>query len=276
MNRLLLFALPAILLASCSPALAEGSGPAAPAAGGDADEGGALDRLHVYEVQQDEATGPLASDTATAFIEVSGNGQASGEPDMVRIAFAVETLHETAREATEENARRMTRVIAALRDAGIRDLEIETFGYNLQPNYRRPTNNEDRPMEIESYRATNNIRVTAGAVDAAGPLIDVATEAGANRVASLHFDVEDKEPLRAEALRDAVAKAEAEARTIAEALGVTLGAPLEVRGGAEQPIFRGEMMLMGARASDATPIEAGAQTVTANVTIRYRLGGPQR
>ncbi|MEX0979629.1 MAG: SIMPL domain-containing protein, partial [Gemmatimonadota bacterium] len=128
---------------------------------------------------------------------------------------------------------------------------------------------------IQNYRAMNNIRVTAGDVEAAGALIDTAIGAGANRVASLGFEVRDREPLRAEALRMAVQKAEAEARTIAEALRVTLGPPLEVRGGAEyQPMYRQEMVLM--RSADATPIEAGAQTVSANVTIRYRLGGASR
>jgi uncharacterized protein len=196
---------------------------------------------------------------------------------MVRISFAVETLHANAQEASAENARRMTAVHEALRRTGVEGLRIETFGYNLQPNYRRPRD-ENQPLEIENYRVTNNIRASVDDVEAAGPLIDAAIGAGANRVASLHFDVRDKEPLRLEALRLAVKKAEEEAGAIADALGVRLGAALEVQGGAEIPAPRmmDQRVMAAQMAAPPTPIEAGQLTVNANVSIRYRIAGPRR
>ena len=61
--------------------------------------------------------------------------------------------------------------------------------------------------QIEGYRALNNISVTVKDVSAAGSLIDIAVGAGANRVASLSFQVSDPGPARLQALRDAVAMA---------------------------------------------------------------------
>ena len=83
----------------------------------------------------------------------------------------------------------------------------------------------------------------------------------------------DTEEARSQALAEAVASARAQARVIAEALGHELGQPLEVRGGAQRPVpMRAQSpMLMSAEAA-RTPIEAGDQSVTATVTIRFALG----
>ena len=69
------------------------------------------------------------------------------------------------------------------------------------------------------------------------------------------------------------AKAKTEAETVAAAMGVTLGAPLEVQSSADfgypnAPMFRMEAAQLAA----ATPVEAAEQVLRANVTIRYRIG----
>jgi len=106
-------------------------------------------------------------------------------------------------------------------------------------------------------------------------VIDVAIGAGANRVTSVSFYALDTEAARAEALAEAVRNARAEATVIAESLGYRLGPPLEVNGGAQRPVPRREsdmIMLSAARQAAPTPIEAGDQTVTASVSIRFALG----
>ena len=114
-----------------------------------------------------------------------------------------------------------------------------------------------------------------------GELIDAALDAGANRVAGLVFQARDTREARLQALRIAVDRAHSEATVMAQALGVELGPPLEVRGGSQLPgprLYGGREMAM-ARMDATTPVEAGAQTVTATVTVRYGLGvhrGPAR
>jgi uncharacterized protein YggE len=61
---------------------------------------------------------------------------------------------------------------------------------------------------------------------------------------------------------------------IATALGYQLGAPLEIHGGSQRPMpVMFEAMRSVQAQAVATPIEAGAQTVDANVTIRFAIGG---
>lgn len=211
---------------------------------------------------------------APAFVEVSGSATVAVEPDRVRASFAVETQGADADQAATRNAQLMDAVIRALRASGVAGVQIETFGYNLRPDYAVATDRTQQARVIAGYTALNNVRVGASDVSAAGKLIDAAIRAGANRVSSLSFEASDTGPARQEALTQAVRAATSQAETMARALGRTLGAPLEVRGGAEQPYPRaGAEVMFRASEAVATPVEAADLTVSASVTIRFALGG---
>jgi uncharacterized protein YggE len=209
---------------------------------------------------------------------LTGTAQVEAEPDRARVVFAVETEGSTAREAGEANADLMTEVSAAIRaavgtTAGFR---LETSGYSLTPLYG--PYRDGRNAEIIGYIARNSIQVRMDVVDQSGTLIDAALGAGANRVAGIGFDLRNPEPVRHEAVRQAIAQARSEAEVMAAALGMRLGPPIEVQGGADfyyppQPYMaaRGEAMMMDQAAAAPTPVESGMQTVTARVTIRFRL-----
>ena len=217
-----------------------------------------------------------AQDASEPFLLVTGVGEARIATDRARLDFRVETQAATAQEAASQNADRMDRVIKALRSAGGTTVTVETGGYNLSPVYRPPARNQSEIPVIEAYRAVNHVRVRADDLDRVGRLIDASIGAGANRIAGLSFEASDPEPARLEALRAAVAKARSEAETVADAMGVDLGTPLEVQASADygvpppMPMFRA--MEMGQSVAP-TPVEAGEQVVRANVTIRYRLLG---
>lgn len=251
-------------LAACSPATAQSSDRPV-------DE---PPRPNVYEVAPEHAQrlAELRQDPEPPrFLEVTGTGRVSVPADRARVAFAVETEARTAGEASARNAERMTAVLGAVRALGLSGLSVETSGYALHPEYERPSADQGGPA-ISGYRATNTMTATLPDVDEVGRVIDAAIGAGANRVAALTFEASDTESARAEALRIAVRRAAMEAAAMAEALGVPLGPPLEVRGGANVP---GPGPVMAARVEMAadTPVEPGQQTVTASVTVKYRIGG---
>jgi uncharacterized protein len=211
---------------------------------------------------------------------VRGQGEVEVDPDRARVSFAVETEAGSAREAADQNARQMTRVLDAVRAAGreLPGFRVETQGYSLNPRYQTPR--DTGVSEIAGYTARNHVVVTVDRVGEVGRIMDAALQNGANRMAGLQFMVRDPEPHREAALREAVRKARAEARVMAEALGMRLGPPVHVEGGAELPMPRpmGDMVAfsrMEAAVSVPTPVEAGIQTVTAYVTIRFRLEPPR-
>ncbi len=263
------YAIPLLLSAACGgrPAVAQGPVPA-PTEG--------LARPYFYPVAAEQ----LSPQEAPPFIEVSGSASVEVSPDRALISFAVESQARTAAEASAANADAMDAVVRALRSSGTQGLRVETFGYMLRPDYAYSTapTTPERTRQIAGYTALNNVRVTLAEVDAVGRMIDLAIGAGANRVSSLAFEAADTEAAGQQALNRAVRQARLQAETMATALGRALGAPLEVRGGVQTPTPRVQMQTVQVRAAmelaTETPIEAGAQTVYANVTIRFALGGP--
>ncbi|MCH1571548.1 MAG: SIMPL domain-containing protein [Longimicrobiales bacterium] len=261
MNRIIKPVLLGIVLNACAGPGAGGQ-PAPPA-----DE--SLQRLNVYEIPTDQY-GQEAPVMGPGWIQVSGTGSVQVDPDRASVTFAVETRGSTAGEASEANADAMDSVLRALRDAGFDGLELATHGYSLRPEYSNIPN--QRVREVVAYVVNNNVRATISDVNAVGRVIDQAIASGANRVAGINFFASDTGPARAQAMALAVRTARAEAQVIAESLGYGLGEPLEVSGSASRPgpvPYQVEAMSM--RAAD-TPIEAGDQTVTASVSIRFAIG----
>jgi uncharacterized protein YggE len=216
-------------------------------------------------------------------IVVTGTGEARVAPDEAFVDLAVETQAKTAKEASQQNARRMEAVVAALVAAGVPRKDVETRNYNLFPEYAqdpqpRPDRADTGPRLV-GYRASNNVQVRTRALDQLGSFIDKALAAGANRVEGVRFGLSNPQEAQGLALADAVKRARASAEVIARSLGLALGEVLEASTQVgHPPVYpvdvpmhaRGAMMEMAKDAS--TPITPGEQTVQASVSLRYAIG----
>lgn len=210
-------------------------------------------------------------------IMVNALGTASRAPEQAVVSLAVETAARSAREAAEQNAERMTRLVAALRRLDIPEDQIRTVAYNMYPEYRqwdgRDPEQANRQPEIIGYRVTNMVNVTVDGASRAGAVIDAALAAGANRVEGLGFQLRDTDAVRAEALREAMTKARAEAELLAGAAGLTLGAPVEISTsfGYMPPPMPMMMMQrdMAGAAPPPTPVQPGAVEIQATVNVVY-------
>ena len=206
-------------------------------------------------------------------IEVVGMGDVEVAPDLAHLNFAVETSAATSREAAQQNAQQMERVIAALVAAGIRRDSIETLNFSVYPEY--VTDDRGENPRVRGYRVTNQVSLKTRRLDAVGTLIDAALEAGANRVEGISFGLSDPQAAEAEALREAVQRARASAETIAASLGVQLGPVLQASTSNEpvRPMPALARMDMAAEAGQAfaTPIQPGQQTVQARVVLVFGL-----
>ncbi len=216
--------------------------------------------------------------TAPRTIRVTGMGEAQATPDQAHVDLAVETFASTAREAGEENARVMERVVQALVAAGVPRQDIQTRGYSLYPEYAPPERPEEQQRpRIRGYRASNMVTVRTQDLGRVGPLIDVALRAGANRMDAVRFSLRDADAAQAEATRQAVERARRSAETIAASLGVRLGAVVDASTAADpvRPMaYDMAMMERGvAVAAPPTPIQPREQTVTAVVSLVYAIEG---
>lgn len=205
-------------------------------------------------------------------ISVSGSGTASARPDEVAVRLGVETTAETAREAVSENSEQMAAVIDALREGGVREESIQTQMVRLRAQYETVTREprEDRERELVGYTASNIVEARTEDLEAVGQLLDVAVDAGANRIEGLRFELSDPAELLRRAREAAWEDAEEKATQLAELAGVELG---EVRSideatTAPRPVSRAEPAL---EAELAVPIEPGTEEIRVDLQVTWLL-----
>lgn len=204
-------------------------------------------------------------------ISVSASSEVKVTPDRATISIAVQTQHEAAASAADENARKQTAVMSALKGLGLTDKEISTVGYRVSPSYRYEQN---RQPILTGYTVTNTIVVELSDIKKVGDVLDAALKAGANNISSLNFFASDTRQARQSAIADAIRKAREEAQIAAQAAGGSISGPLEITVNQDRmpmPMYaRAEVM--GAAAADvSTPINPGDQSVVVTVYTRWRF-----
>jgi uncharacterized protein len=221
-------------------------------------------------------TGGLAvaadNGSSTRTIEVTGNGEARVAPDLAFLNLAIETHATTAQQSAGQNAALAEKVVSALTKKLQGKGKVWTGGYSLYPEYNEPRPNE-KPIII-GYRAENSITVETGEIGMLGALIDTAIGAGANRINYLNFTLRGETQARSEAIAKAAKDAQAQADSLAKALGVKLGAIVKARTQAEirpVPIMRAQMATAMMASAAPTPVEPSEVTVPATVSITYQI-----
>jgi uncharacterized protein YggE len=223
------------------------------------------------------AAAPLDISSNTKVIQASGTGNVIGTPDRAQITFSVETENPDVKIAQQDNAARMAKVIDALVAIGIPRDALKTTGYNIYPVYEDSTKSI-LDQKVRTYRVTNTLTVTLHDVSKTGDVIDVAVANGINQASSIQFLLSDEQSqvLRTEALKKAVARARADADTVAGAMGtVIIGVQsADISGGYSPVLFENYQYQAGnamMKSAATTPIQPGDITVSAQVSITYLI-----
>jgi uncharacterized protein YggE len=202
-------------------------------------------------------------------IVVTGRGEIKVSPDRATIQISVQTRGSTAAAAAAENANRTQAVLAALRALGLGNDQLSTINYNVNPEQRYEPNKEPT---VVGYTVTNTVLAEVRRLNQVGPVIDAALSRGANMITSLQFYASNTEAARRTAIATAIEKARADAEAAARAGRGTLGTLLEINIGAyspPQPMMMAMKRSMEAQAD--TPIQPGQETLTVDVTTRWRF-----
>lgn len=203
---------------------------------------------------------------------VVANSEVEVVPDRAHLLVAVESRARTSQAAATENARIQTAVLEAIRRAGIPAAQIRTQSVMVTPEYEYPKEG-GRPT-VTGYQARNAVQVEARDLSRVGGVIDAALAAGATNINGPNFALANPDSSRREALDAAVRKAMADARVMAQAAGMTLGAVLELSSedGGQTPMFeRGGMVALRTAEAAPTPISAGLISVRSTVRLKVAL-----
>ena len=200
-------------------------------------------------------------------ITVNGNATVQAQPDTAILTISVVTQGRRAIDAQQENAAKTDTLVQALKAASGAGGEIKTSGYSVQPMrvYR-----ENQPPTITGYEARNTVTVTLSDLKKVGPVIDAATQAGANDISGISFTLRQDRPARDRALTEATREAMSKAEVVASALGRKVTRIVEVQEEGfvrpPQPVYQAEAFMVK-RDSVATPIEVGSLDITSRVLL---------
>lgn len=205
-------------------------------------------------------------------IDISAEASVKAAPDIADISAGVVTAAPTASAALEANAKSMTAVFKALKDAGIADKDIQTSGLSVQPQYQYE---ERQAPKISGYQAINNVNVTLHDLKSTGKIVDTLVSQGANQINGPTFSVEKPDALLDEARTEAIVKAKKRAELYATAAGVRIKRILSISENvnAGMPPIR-PMMMRAEKAMDmaaSSPVSAGNVDLSVMVSVRFEL-----
>lgn len=247
-------------------------------------------------------------------INVDGQGEISVTPDVANIMLGIEVEGTDLERIREDSDDRMNDVVDALLDMGFKEGDLQTVTYDIQvvdepdePVREVEGSDIEEKSEIEesdveedaeeeaaeidedtdeaavddedvaeqTFRIVQMLQVRVSDIDSAGEVIDTALDSGANRVAGVSFEAEDRDDAIREARELAVEDARQKAEHLAELTGVEVGEPLWIdeRSPSGPPERMEEVaMEMDDAADGAMPrIEPGEQTISVNVDIVYAI-----
>jgi uncharacterized protein YggE len=200
-------------------------------------------------------------------ITVTGTGTVTGTPNQLVLSMGVQVNGGSVSGALAQANQATDRVTAALKGLGVSSGDIQTAGLSIYPSY------SDRSQVPTGYQVTESLTATLRQLDKAGQQIQAAADAGGNAitVSNVSLNLTDDGPLlavaRANAMKDARAKADQFARAAGEQLGQIIS--ITPVGSSGPPVFN--PMASASAGSAAVPISPGSQQVSVSVTVVYAV-----
>ena len=211
------------------------------------------------------AGGTMAQERRT--ITVSGEGTATGNPDMATIEIGFTSANESISTAYSDANSTVENIINVLVEQGVAREDIRTTDFNVFTE-ERPFDGMNDFQRI--FRVSNRVTVTVRDVDNIENVIDAAVNAGANNIFGLNFTIQNTSSLESEARIEALNHARSRADEVASALGVNIievVSVIENSDGFAIPVMENRAMDSG-----GAVIEQGSLGVTVRVTVTYEIG----
>lgn len=223
--------------------------------------------------QTSAPTSPAQASASQTGIWVTGEGSVDLNPDLALLNVGVEVEAATVSEARRDAATAMAAVIAAVKNRGLTDADIQTSSFNIWPRY----DYIDGKQTLAGYRVANSVTIKIRDLDAAGDIIDDVADAGgdATRIDGISFTVEDPMPYLADLREAAVKNAQDKAQHYADLIGASLGDLVyltEAGGGAPPvPVARAELAFADTAARAKTSVSGGELTLRLTVQAAFAI-----
>ncbi len=218
-------------------------------------------------------------------INVMGEGEVFAKPDIGTFSFSVKGEGALATDAQNQSAESMKKIIAFVKAKGVKEKDIKTENYSLNPKYRYEerfciSNSYCPPGEqiLDGYEVYQQVTVKVRDLEQAGDLMSGVGGGGATNISGLSFTIDDPDVLKSQARELAIKDAREKAKTLAQELGVRIVKMTnyyENEGSFPTPYYGdrgGEIMMeksMNIELSLVVPV--GENEIKSQVTITYEV-----
>lgn len=207
-------------------------------------------------------------------VSVSGVATRDVTPDMAIISVGVTTRAPNAADALTSNSAAAAKIIAAVRQAGVENRDVQTSNVSISQNFRNKRDGSSYTQEPDGFTATNSVSIRVRDLAKLGPLLTAAAGQGANSINSLTFDFSGRKKVADELQAEAVRNARDVAQRLVEAAGSKLGQLQNINAADAMPSPRYDGMKMMRASADAAapvPVEAGEMTITSSVQAIWTI-----
>jgi len=200
---------------------------------------------------------------------VSGTGKVFVTPDIAKVLVGIEESGPVLKDTQNQVNAKSQSLTEALKKLGIGESDIKTRSYHVYPEY----DYNRRPNAITGYRISTGYEVKIKDFDKVNEVLVKTTEAGANVIGNIYFEVNDKtkkEKLQ-EAREMAVKEAKEKASSLANATGITLGKIINISesGGYQQRLYTNAAGGTPEEKISTPAIEPGETELSVTVSLSF-------
>ena len=205
-------------------------------------------------------------------LNINASSDVKASPDVAMLTAGVVSVAPNVAAAMKDNTLKMNALFAAVKEAGITDKDMQTSGFNIQPQYVYA---ENLPPKIMGYQVANNLTIKVRDMTKIGAMLDALASSGANQVSGPDFTIDNPDALMDKARAEAVIKARARAEIYAKAANLKIKritAISEQSMGQPMPVYKTARMEMAADSgAGAAPIAAGEMALSVTVNVGFEL-----
>jgi uncharacterized protein YggE len=155
-------------------------------------------------------------------ITVTGSGSVSAKPDYAIITLMTTSQNNTAQTVFSQSDETSSRLMKSLSDAGVATEDVTERTFALNPTYDYSGGGGTSP-KLVGYHMMKTYEVKVRNLKTLPVVLDAGSMAGASNITIERYDINNREKIKGEAVKNAIEDAREEAGRIAREMGASLG-----------------------------------------------------